>query len=838
MPRNFLIKSNMLKYIISILLIVAGFTLQAKDNPSIDKKAIAAASSEPRNIKKAIRKGDSYFKNRMYDAALQQYMRAFNVVEDHSPLNYKIAVCHLYGVNPLSALEFFEKTDPGVASDYYSLKGIALIYHKRFEEANQSFVRHRERLTPRQLRGQDAKINRFIAISNFSAQAVQDSLPVFVNNAGPQVNSYYDDYNAVEFFGGETPSLYFTSRRPPDNRTDIESFNEHPERILVSHQFVNGVASEAMNSRLRAPNRHLSVAGVDNSSGKSVLLYFRGKKSFGDVFRVQFNADEKPNKNKRFNRHISKKNSKEGTISLTASGDAYFISNRWGGMGGNDIWFAERKGNNRFAKAVNLTSLNTPLDEASVYVTPDGNTLYFSSNGLPGMGGFDIYKSERQPDRTWGEPVNMGYPINSPGDDMYYRLTADPNTALISSERGGGFGGLDIYYIVNDLRIPFEVSGNVKDVRTGATLPATVRLFDRATDMPVASASNDTLIQKYVLSMEDIGDFYMQAEAPGYRSITTVFTNPTTRHAKLHQDFELEKLLHPYTLSGYVTDVRTGRPLQAEVILKLQGNDQTLYRTVSDAVTGFYTITVADKENFDLTSRTNEYFDHNEALLLRNVDEDTGTRNITMQRSVVTYTVAGIVTDAENGEPIRANITMTKIDDAQFATLAAIAVEAGRYEFTVTDMGPFLMEATAEGYFFANEALLFHIDSILVVRNFALTKMEVGVKMVVENILFNTGAATLRPESFAELNKVVNLLRENPSVRIEVSGHTDNVGSAATNRTLSRNRALTVRNYLISQGIAGSRVEYNGYGFDRPIAPNDTEEGRAANRRVEMEILD
>jgi len=110
--------------------------------------------------------------------------------------------------------------------------------------------------------------------------------------------------------------------------------------------------------------------------------------------------------------------------------------------------------------------------------------------------------------------------------------------------------------------------------------------------------------------------------------------------------------------------------------------------------------------------------------------------------------------------------------------------------------------------------------------------------MVIDNILFNTGASTLLPESYNSLNKLVNLLRENPKVRIEVSGHTDNIGSATTNKTLSRNRALSVRNYLISQGIAGERVNYDGYGFERPIAPNDTPDGRAANRRVEIEILD
>ena len=825
----------MIKYIISILIFVLCFSLQAKENPKIDRKAIAALSSEPRNTKQAIKRGDSFYKNGLYDAALQQYMRAFAVAGDHSPLNYKIAVSHLFGINPTSALEFFERTDPDVASDYHSLKGIALIYHKRFDEANVSFQRHRETLTPRQEKQQEDKINRFIAISNFSAKAVQDSLPVFIVNAGPQVNSYYDDYSAVELIRNGSSSLYFTTRRHSDTRLDIDSHIVHPEHILVSEQFENGIAGEARESKLQS-RRHTSVAGVDNSSDNGVLLYYKGKKRFGDIFRVQFDAGEKLIQNKRLKSTISKKTSKEGAISFAENGDAYFISNRLGGMGGNDIWFAQKKGKNSYGRPVNLSALNTPLDEACVFVTPDGNTLYFSSNGLPGMGGFDIYKSEKQNDGTWGEPVNMGYPINGPGDELFYRRTSNPHTALISSSRSGGFGGLDIYYIINDLRIPFELSGNVTDERTGRTLAATVRMFDRATDMPAGSAAIDTIAQLYVLSMEDVGDFYLQAEAPGYRSATVNFINPTTRHAKLRQDFELEKLLHPYTLSGYITDVRTARPVQAEIIIRLQGNDQTLYRTVSDEVTGFYTITVADKENFDVSLRAPEYFDHNENLPLRGAEGDAGTKNFTMHRSVLIYSVAGIVTDEESGAPLNANITMRKIDDDRFATLSA-NTEEGKYEFSVSDLGPFLMEVTSEGYFYANEALHFTLDSILVVKNFALRKMEVGVKMVVENILFNTGAATLRPESFAELNKVVNLLRENPSVRIEVSGHTDNVGSAALNRTLSRNRALSVRNYLISQGIAGERVEYNGYGFDRPIAPNTTEEGRAANRRVEIEIL-
>ena len=124
----------------------------------------------------------------------------------------------------------------------------------------------------------------------------------------------------------------------------------------------------------------------------------------------------------------------------------------------------------------------------------------------------------------------------------------------------------------------------------------------------------------------------------------------------------------------------------------------------------------------------------------------------------------------------------------------------------------------------------------LVAHDLVLTKEEEGAKMIIKNIPFNTGEATLLPESFNELNKLVNLLRDSPNVKVEISGHTDNTGSEATNKTLSNNRALSVRNYLISQGIAGERIRCNDYGFDRPIASNNTEEGRASNRRVEIKI--
>jgi len=824
----------MIKKNIFFLLLIAGLSLYAQENPKIDVKELSSSSGEQKTISKVIQQGDTYYKNGFYDAALEQYMKLYSIRDDYSPLNFKIAVSALYGVNPKNALSYFDRMDTGVTIDYYYQKGIALIYHQRYREAKEAFQLYTDPLPVKRHRKFTARMQRLNEICDFSEKALQqDSLPVFIINAGPNVNSLYNDYSAVELLSPK-PSLYFTTRRPMYNATNVASDSYLSERILYSPEFVNGMASEAEEA-LAKSGKHISVAGVNHSNG--MLVYYKGKKRFGDLYQTLFKEDGKTAENKRLDKKISKKSSTEGSISFTDDGDAYFISDRMGGKGGKDIWYAKKKGEKSYYRPENLSILNTPFNEECVFVTPDGNTLYFSSNGLPGFGGYDIYKSVRNSDGMWGEPVNMGYPINGPDDDLYFRLTSDSTLALFSSKRSGGFGGMDIYYIKNDMRIPFELSGNVKDVKTGKSLAATVTMIDRTTGIPVATAVNDSLRQLYMMKVDDTGDYYLQVEAPGYRVAKDNFTNPDKRNAKVWYDFELEKLLYPYTLNGYITDARTGTPVKAEIIIKQTGKDNVMYNAESDEKTGFYTLTMADKDNIELVVQATEYFPRNEIMSLKNATGDSGSKNIALQKSVVTYVVTGMITSESNGMPLQGRISATQPNDPQFSQ-GVTTDDIGRYKLLLPGVGPFLLEITAENHFFAYSVVQFNLDSMMVVRNFALKKMETGAKMVIDNILFDTGKASLLPASFNSLDRLVHLLTENPKVKIEVSGHTDNVGSAATNKTLSKNRALSVRNYLISQGIEGERVLFEGYGFDRPIAPNTTAVGRAANRRVEIEILD
>jgi outer membrane protein OmpA-like peptidoglycan-associated protein len=124
-----------------------------------------------------------------------------------------------------------------------------------------------------------------------------------------------------------------------------------------------------------------------------------------------------------------------------------------------------------------------------------------------------------------------------------------------------------------------------------------------------------------------------------------------------------------------------------------------------------------------------------------------------------------------------------------------------------------------------------------VIQDFYLEKIQVGKKVVLENIYFETGKAVLQPESFDALDQVFRFLENNPAMKLEISGHTDNTGSLRINQKLSKERAKSVVDYLVGRGIPAGMLLYEGYADSQPVAANDTPDGREKNRRVEFKVL-
>ncbi|MFI5201093.1 MAG: OmpA family protein [Candidatus Kapaibacterium sp.] len=200
--------------------------------------------------------------------------------------------------------------------------------------------------------------------------------------------------------------------------------------------------------------------------------------------------------------------------------------------------------------------------------------------------------------------------------------------------------------------------------------------------------------------------------------------------------------------------------------------------------------------------------------------------------------VSGRVVDAKTGTPVTAIIKYENLETGKDIGSARTSPGTGAYKITLPAGETYGYRAEAPGYVPVSENLdLTKVTEYQEIeRDLMLVPIEKGEIVRLNNIFFETAKAELRPESFAELDRVVRLLEDNPSMEIAIGGHTDNVGTAAINNALSQSRAQAVANYLVSKGISVKRLRVKGYGDTKPVASNDTDAGRQQNRRVEFTI--
>jgi outer membrane protein OmpA-like peptidoglycan-associated protein len=208
-------------------------------------------------------------------------------------------------------------------------------------------------------------------------------------------------------------------------------------------------------------------------------------------------------------------------------------------------------------------------------------------------------------------------------------------------------------------------------------------------------------------------------------------------------------------------------------------------------------------------------------------------------KEIALYLV-GKIKDSDSGEPVMAKIDIIDRSTNQIVATSASSEIDGSYRIKLPAKKSYMVDLKATGF-------LSDIKRIDVPENWPnevynlnleLIKVKVGKKVVLNNILFETGKAVLTSGSYTELDRLYNLMVENPLMKIEVSGHTDKTGSEPVNLTLSESRAKTVVMYLIKKGVDRARIQYKGYGSSQAIADNTTVQGRAKNRRVEFKILE
>lgn len=493
--------------------------------------------------------------------------------------------------------------------------------------------------------------------AEFAAQAIKnpvDFVPVLLDSA---INTPDDEY--WPSLSADEQTLIFT-------RQVGSSVSRHrsQEDFYIS-DFKNGKWSFARNAGqpLNTPdNEGAQTISADGSTMVYTVCNRRGVYGRCDLYYSERKGgqwSEPVNLGRPVN-----SGAMETQPSLSADGRTlYFISNREGGKGGYDVWVTYKLGEQLWSKPLNLgDSINTPDSESSPFIHHDNNTLYFSSDGHLGMGGYDIFVARKNSQGGWGKSVNIGYPINTHRDEIGMIVTAKGDRAYYASginpERGK-----DIYQ--------FE-------------------LYPEARPQEVS---------------------YMK---------------------------------------GKVFDATNRKALRAEFELVDLETEEKVSKSFSDPYNGEFLICIPTDRNYMLNVSKDGYLFFSENFSLKGIHEVS--------------------------EPFHKDVPMQ----------------------------PLLS----------------------------------GKTIVLNNVFFETASYELKKESFPELNKLTKFLQINKEIKVEISGHTDNVGDKAYNLDLSEKRAEAVVDYLIAQGVSSERMISKGYGYSKPVDTNNTHEGRAKNRRTELLVID
>lgn len=595
-------------------------------------------------------RSDVYMRQQLYNTAAKELLSAIEI--DPSFLEARVRLGDIYRkelLDPAKAKEqYLEalKINPDFAKQVYFSLGEVNISLGNYKEAKPNFEKY---LGYQDISDQRRKAaQRHIVNCDFGMYAIEHPVPYDPKNLGPGINSKFPEYLPTVTADDELMIFTRKGNYGEDFFISKKENNAWTQAMGLSEN-VNTPGNEGAQC-ISPDGQYLFFAACERPDGIGRCDIYYAKKD-GNTWGKPVNLGSPVNTS-----------AWESQPSLSADGKTlYFASDRKGSIGRIDIWMSTFK-NGAWTLPVNLGSgINTSEDEQSPFIHPDNKTLYFSSEGLPGMGQKDIYYTRKQPDGTWETPVNIGYPINTYKEESSLVISASGEKAYFASNSLEGMGSYDLY------------------------------------------------------------------------------------------SFELYKEARPTMVTyikGIVYDKDSRAKLSAKIEVISLENNEVVFESYSNSVNGEF--------------------------------------------------------------------------------LASLPVGQA-YAFNVSK----------EGYLFYSDhfSLENKTSSTPFQLDIPLQKINVGEKVVLKNIFFETGSYSLKPESKTELNKLITFLNSNKNVTIEISGHTDNVGDDKSNLVLSDNRAKAVHNFLIKSGILAERLKYKGYGETQPVDSNTTETGRAINRRTEFKIL-
>ncbi len=406
-----------------------------------------------------------------FEEALDEYLNLLLIDPLNLKYNYNVGVCYLniHG-NKTKAIPYLERVihDPVHDPNAEYLLGRAYQYAYRFDEAKKVLMKFQENGKGKQ--ENLAAVSQDIQYCSNAKELLKFPIDVNFVNLGAQVNSEYDDQYA--FVPDDESFMLFNCNKPLVVSEKLES-GDFPNSILIS-EVRDGEFQKAkvVGKPICNGNSGAELIGM-SAKGDIILIYKRKDNLSGDIYISEKDEKGEFKKPELLDEHINSPY-EEIAASISADGNTiYFASDRPGGFGGTDIYVSHKMPNGKWGKAANAgPAINTPLDEDFPNISPDGNVLYFSSKGHMSMGGYDIFKVKwNEAHSIWENAKNIGYPINTPDDDLNFRISRTERYGYISACKPKGSGNIDNYRVIfNKVEPEFTVLKGVVSNKNGNPL--------------------------------------------------------------------------------------------------------------------------------------------------------------------------------------------------------------------------------------------------------------------------------------------------------------------------------------------------------------------------------
>jgi len=632
--------------------------------------AIYSVSCYAQNNAILFRKGNACYKKGQYKNAYPFYNQILKTDSTNLKALYREGVCNLYRYSKEQALTNFEKVykaDPQYDRYLTYWLGRANHLNFNFDQAIEFYSAFLNKISTKSI--QYKEVQRYIYQATCARDFVANPSNNYVRNLGAVINSSFSDHSPITSV--TDTFILFTSRRTTKPNAKEEFDGEPFEDIFYSSRNKKGEWSKPESFHLNTTGHDASIQLFDNDTKLYIYSYLHD----GDIYLAEkvHGVWQTPTPVEEINSIDF-----EADAFITSDGKTiYFASNHLKKNGDLDICFITKDAAGNWSKPKLLPSLiNTDEDEDAPYITSDGKTMYFSSRGHTSMGGYDVFKSIQDSTGIWGKPVNLGYPINTPDDDLYFCLSSKTSRAFMSSYRTGGYGEKDIYEVV-------EIENVLID---GLLIDENKKVIDgdkyKVSIIPLESASKNAAAQTVNVSAN--GTFNATCLSDNSYKVVVLYIGDTLATDTLQLALEEEK------------------------------NQRVVYSCIISSV----------KKGID--------------------------------------------------------------------TSAAVPA-----------------------------------------------KDTIAIPVVIKTqkvIYFASNISNIGPASKNELREIISLVQKDPNVKITIHGHADGSGPEKINTQLSEARANSVKDYLIAKGVAASQINVQAFGSQQPIASNDTEAGRAKNRRVEITL--